>query len=1029
MLNRLRALIATFALLIAGCGGGGDSPVPPSPVQPSSEPSASFTLAASAQAGTPVRFDATSSSSPAGSPLTYTWEFGDGALGGSATLARTYAAAGTYAVTLTVRDNAGNAARKTQDIVITAGPAPGPSVQVSGLIQDLANAPVAGVAASVVNGNATASSNANGRLTLIFATGSDVVVKLSKNGYSDQFVPVHLPVTTGADAYFEARLIAREPAQALTDAAAGGTLNGKNGATATFAPASLLDATGRAVAGAVQVSMTPVDVTSSSIATFPGRFQGTSSAGVSTAIVSHGTVEFVLTQNGQRVQLAPGATATIEIPAFSNANADSSALIVGDRVPLWSLDETTGLWTQEGLGAVVASAGSPTGLALRATVGHFSWWNMDAPIDSDFTPKPKCQDAGSGTPGSTDHLANATICNMLAQFDRAGGGGVARAAAGGGTQERFAAAAPPAIRPGYGGTFSIPIGGGVPIALPANTSMTLHANALNGTWVGQATVMGGATNAPTIVIPMSPVAGAPAAQAITLPFDQTLALAASQTSRFSFTAVGNKPVNITVASGAGSSFTGQARLLQGSTVLATTPIALATATLSATTLPAGDYVIEIDNSGVQTATFHLQAAYIHWATQGARQFAKDVRALTLSHDAQGQPVVMASETYNPTPGSAVENTRLVFRQLVGGAWTDLAAPVELGNTRRGTAVPCVGFALDRNGRPGYVLESGNSLLVVYTVNQWNGVAWQTVGPNAGVLPQTQVNDGSDCKSPPSLEFTTGNQPIVGYDVSGQLFVQQFNGATWQGIGPNNGRVTPLLPTNQLFAHSMKLDSTDAPVVMWNTGGNRSTGHAAFVVRFAASPTPVWAGVGPNGGQLPIPAASGLSFLYLEAPRLLLDSNDRPLVAGRLLADSTSPAPFTVGAIVGFKFDGTRWTASDIHQANATGAFVLGTTVLPSPTNERVSALVDGTGQLSVAWTEITDSNNANVRYYVETWPGTGTLWQGLGSTLGVVDNPTQLLTAGIAMARDASGNPALAFVEQVVSGSGGVNVGVSLFVP
>ena len=73
---------------------------------------------------------------------------------------------------------------------------------------------------------------------------------------------------------------------------------------------------------------------------------------------------------------------------------------------------------------------------------------MDAPIDSDFKPKPKCQDAGSGTPGSTDHLANATICNMLAQFAGASGGASAGLAPGSGTLKHIMVAAPQVLKPG-----------------------------------------------------------------------------------------------------------------------------------------------------------------------------------------------------------------------------------------------------------------------------------------------------------------------------------------------------------------------------------------------------------------------------------------------------------------------------------------------------------------------------------------------------------------------------------------------------
>src|SRR5476649_2180162 len=315
---------------------------------------------------------------------------------------------------------------------------------------------------------------------------------------------------------------------------------------------------------------------------------------------------------------------------------------------------------------------------------------------------------------------------------------------------------------------------------------------------------------------------------------------------------------------------------------------------------------------------------------------------------------MSSETYRVTPSTAVANARLAFRRLVAGALTDLAAPVEVPSPGGGAPTNCVGFALDRNGNPSYVLLNNTSGLT-YTVNQWDGTAWQTVGPNAGTLPQ--ASDGRGCSSPPDLAFNAANQPIVGYEGSGQfigesvaLFVQRFDGTAWQGLGPNSGRVTPLFPSNPLFAHSMKLDSTDTPVVEWNTGGNTNPGHVSFVVRFAASPTPALVGVGPNGGQLPAtPTAPGLTADYHQGARLVLDANDRPLVASGVLVDSPTGVVGVVGGVAAFKFDGTQWAVSDVHQANAAGSVELGS-------KAPVGAFVDGAGQLRVAWTEIADRN-------------------------------------------------------------------------
>jgi serine protease len=51
----------------------------------------------------------------------YAWTFGDGSTGSGATASKTYAAAGTYSVVLTVRDTANQAGTRTQSVTVTAG--------------------------------------------------------------------------------------------------------------------------------------------------------------------------------------------------------------------------------------------------------------------------------------------------------------------------------------------------------------------------------------------------------------------------------------------------------------------------------------------------------------------------------------------------------------------------------------------------------------------------------------------------------------------------------------------------------------------------------------------------------------------------------------------------------------------------------------------------------------------------------------------------------------------------------------------
>ena len=82
--------------------------------------------------GLPISFNGSASSDPDGNTLTYTWDFGDGMTGTGPMSAHSYAAGGSYAVTLTVTDNGtpalSNAATTTATIsqgfdarVFTAG--------------------------------------------------------------------------------------------------------------------------------------------------------------------------------------------------------------------------------------------------------------------------------------------------------------------------------------------------------------------------------------------------------------------------------------------------------------------------------------------------------------------------------------------------------------------------------------------------------------------------------------------------------------------------------------------------------------------------------------------------------------------------------------------------------------------------------------------------------------------------------------------------------------------------------------------
>ncbi len=69
-------------------------------------------------AGSTVTFDATTSSDPDGTIVSYAWSFGDGSIGSGVTTTHMYAPTGSYTVTLSVIDNSGSTGSASATVVV-----------------------------------------------------------------------------------------------------------------------------------------------------------------------------------------------------------------------------------------------------------------------------------------------------------------------------------------------------------------------------------------------------------------------------------------------------------------------------------------------------------------------------------------------------------------------------------------------------------------------------------------------------------------------------------------------------------------------------------------------------------------------------------------------------------------------------------------------------------------------------------------------------------------------------------------------
>jgi PKD repeat protein len=459
------------------CGGSGTCVTTP--------PASHFTHGGTRQAGAAVTFDGSTST---GDDLTWSWSFGDDRRGGGAQIAHVYATAGQRTVRLTVKDACGNTTTSEQILDVAAGPQPTATTTAAGKIRDAGGAPLSGALVTAVPGGSS-TSDANGEVTVDVGQGVPVRITVAKAGYAEQVILTQVPDLPDPDAYFEATLIAREAVDPLADAAAGGTVGGRHGAKAELPAGALVDANGATVSGAVDAFVTPIDVTRD-IAAFPGRAIGLAPDGSEGPIVTYGVVEYAFEQNGQPLNLAPGAQAFIEIPIYSAKNLDGSALAPGDSYPLWALDPATAGWVQEGTGIVVQSASSPSGLALRGPVTHFSLWNCDQGVPP-WNPKPKCL-VDTNADGILENLTGTGHCWH-------GGTGPEL------PDDGFSANAVEARYPNWIGQVVLPAAGGVIMQVPADMDVVLHSRALGGLLRGTTAIRGPAFVEEDVIVKLTPV--------------------------------------------------------------------------------------------------------------------------------------------------------------------------------------------------------------------------------------------------------------------------------------------------------------------------------------------------------------------------------------------------------------------------------------------------------------------------------------------------------------------------------------------
>lgn len=369
-------LVSILLFNITGCFLFDDSSKPSDPIEEKVAPIALFSLSqSSGLVSLSVSFidQSTSGTSPI---TTWAWDFGDGGTSQDQNPQHIFETVGTYDVSLTVTTNDGqDTSVQTNAVTVNSR-----VTEIKLIITGTDGRKLEGVAASsdIFTINNQQYNTENQLVLTVSENESSGVIHLSKPGYVDRILYME-----GVLGSVTERVTLLERGQPIIfDANIGGNFTARDGANLQIFPGTLIHQDGTLVTGNVELYINPVDISDRvKKEAFPGSFFGipeNSQVGDAPEdIASYGAVEMSLFQNSEKLQLRENTSTLLEIPIYVTKHLNGDDIAINDVIPLWVLNEGTGIWEQQGTGKVINNSVSPTGKSLLVTTAHFSWFNTD----------------------------------------------------------------------------------------------------------------------------------------------------------------------------------------------------------------------------------------------------------------------------------------------------------------------------------------------------------------------------------------------------------------------------------------------------------------------------------------------------------------------------------------------------------------------------------------------------------------------------------------------------------------------------
>lgn len=248
-------------------------------------------------------------------------------------------------------------------------------IALSGIVRDASGTPIEGV--SIVSGSSAATTNTDGffefdQIQVVSVQNDRSVVRFSKAGYFDVVRSMDADDAEGAS--WEVVMCKKEN----NDFTSIKTYSSSSDQTLQAGEMKIdmpqdgykVDGTGLSYTGKVKSEMVYLDPNNERFSEMMpgGDLAAVRSDNSSAQLVSYGMTDLnMYAENGDKLQLKDGSKAklTFPIPAGMDENPPAS-------IPLWSFNEKTGLWEEEGSAAL-------QGNVYVGEVAHFSWVNLDYP--------------------------------------------------------------------------------------------------------------------------------------------------------------------------------------------------------------------------------------------------------------------------------------------------------------------------------------------------------------------------------------------------------------------------------------------------------------------------------------------------------------------------------------------------------------------------------------------------------------------------------------------------------------------------